>query len=91
MRITQWQDFETKILYDEIFGPNSVYERGGLKYGPGQTIVDAGVCARAGYAARGAARSPFPMRRRRERRAMGRCVAATRIAACSFVAASRRR
>ena len=43
MRVMQWQEFETDFLYKEIFGDDSAYTRGGLQFGPGQTIVDCGV------------------------------------------------
>lgn len=43
MTITHWNAIETDFLYDEIFGKDSPYNRGGqLKFAPGQTIVDAG-------------------------------------------------
>ena len=42
MVIKQWQELETKFLFQEIFGSDSAYYREGLQFAPGQTIVDAG-------------------------------------------------
>jgi len=43
MRIRQWQQIETDFLYNEIFGEDSVYARGGfVDFQPGAVIVDAG-------------------------------------------------
>lgn len=42
MVIKQWQELETKFLFQEIFGSDSAYSRDGLQFAPGQTIVDAG-------------------------------------------------
>ena len=36
------QDAETDFLYKEIFGDHEAYSLGGIKFAPGQTIIDAG-------------------------------------------------
>jgi hypothetical protein len=42
MAVTQWTDFETKFLYEEIWGKDSAYARGGIEFRPGSVVVDAG-------------------------------------------------
>jgi hypothetical protein len=42
MKVTQWTDFETKFLYNEIFGDDNAYERGGIVFREGATVIDCG-------------------------------------------------
>jgi hypothetical protein len=42
MRIKHWQKAETDFLYKEIFGDALAYTQGGIRFRPGQFIVDAG-------------------------------------------------
>lgn len=42
MQVKQWQDAETDHLYKEIFGDHEAYSLGGIRFAPGQTIIDAG-------------------------------------------------
>lgn len=42
LEIVHWQEDETKFLYDEIWGKESAYSRGGLIFRPDAVILDAG-------------------------------------------------
>jgi hypothetical protein len=42
MHITHWQKAETDFLYKEIFADHLAYTQGGIRFLPGQFIVDAG-------------------------------------------------
>lgn len=42
MRITQWTEFETKFLYEEIWGSDNAYSKGGIQFREGAKIIDCG-------------------------------------------------
>lgn len=69
LTITHWQAAETDFLFEEIWGSETAYARGGLVFRPGAVILDAGAnigmfslfaAARCGGAARIIAFEPIP-------------------------------
>jgi hypothetical protein len=42
MPITMWTEFETKFLYEEIWGADNAYARGGIEFKEGAVVVDCG-------------------------------------------------